>query len=1005
MLILYFLMGSFHPVSITQPASPNIVYFHNPARDNPDLIRFKIATFSTKGKIPDFKRLGLDGRTYKKGEIGHYLIQFTGPIRREWIDTIKQMEVDFPGEYYIPNHAMVARAPSDIVDKILGLKFVQWIGEYKPAYRISPALLNPQKAEVGTNMFGFTVNFDKPGTIMLMVHVFDGEDWRPVVDSIIAMGGEILSHTNNTAGGPNFIRARIPEDKSIDISKAIANMEQVFWVERYYQPRILNAWTRWINQSSNTTGMGDATNTGWYAQLDTSINQTPIYAHGLFGQGQVVGESDTGIDWDNPWWYETSSDMNFNDPGVDYSGPDGTKIKGYQKLSDDHDGQSNNETSTGGSSGHGTHTSTTICGDSLWHDPRSDGILARGDGMAPLAKMAFQDISTTPSNSGSESLDGIPSDLDTLFLWAYNAGARIHSNSWGSSSSSYTTDAMNCDKFMWNHKDFLIFFAMGNAGPDSNTIGSPATAKNIVSVGATQSGAGCNVEATGQESTVWQNPGDTEDRYGYNGGAWKQDGIPDDDYETVAWFSSHGPSDEGLLKPEICTAGGHMIFSGWSTGSTSDGPWADPAAPNTGATSNGTYLCQMGGTSMATPAAAGLAVLVREYYTEGWYPSGSKNSDDAFTPSGALIKATMIASTRNMTGYYTGDSGDKDTHVDIPTNGQGWGMVVLDDALYFSGDTMGLLVYDSLTVDQGGTNVHTFTAGNRCDLKVVMAYTDYYGTQSSSDPLVNDLDLKVDVDGTEYLGNVFSGGYSTTGGSPDNINPTEVVLIPKSSLSSGKSSITVKVIGTEESHTPQPFALVITGDVNQTQSAVELSEFSYNVLPEGIKLYWKVETDNKTKQWAIERALSPSDDYRIIYKTAPLSSDGAHSYSYEDVDCVSGKVYKYRLIKTDIDGKTRRYGPLYIRYTGGGLKFGIVKMGKNPFSRSFWCKYAVPYTGYTQIKVYDIMGRCVNTLYDGILQKGIHEIKWDASGLSEGIYFLKLIQGNKKQTVRLVKID
>ncbi|RLF34448.1 MAG: hypothetical protein DRN08_04635, partial [Thermoplasmata archaeon] len=41
-------------------------------------------------------------------------------------------------------------------------------------------------------------------------------------------------------------------------------------------------------------------------------------------------------------------------------------------------------------------------------------------------------------------------------------------------------------------------------------------------------------------------------------------------------------------------------------------PWADPPSPNSGATSNGTYLCQMGGTSMATPAAAGFCALVRQ---------------------------------------------------------------------------------------------------------------------------------------------------------------------------------------------------------------------------------------------------------------------------------------------------------------------------------------------------------------------------------------------------------
>ena len=51
------------------------------------------------------------------------------------------------------------------------------------------------------------------------------------------------------------------------------------------------------------------------------------------------------------------------------------------------------------------------------------------------------------------------------------------------------------------------------------------------------------------------------------------------------------------------------------------------------------------GTSFAAPAVAGIAALVRQYYTEGWYPSGARQPHHAFTPSGALLKATLINGT------------------------------------------------------------------------------------------------------------------------------------------------------------------------------------------------------------------------------------------------------------------------------------------------------------------------------------------------------------------------
>lgn len=46
---------------------------------------------------------------------------------------------------------------------------------------------------------------------------------------------------------------------------------------------------------------------------------------------------------------------------------------------------------------------------------------------------------------------------------------------------------------------------------------------------------------------------------------------------------------------------------------------------------------------MATPVVAGSAALVRQYFMDGYYPSGTKTQDDAFTPSSALIKAVMIS--------------------------------------------------------------------------------------------------------------------------------------------------------------------------------------------------------------------------------------------------------------------------------------------------------------------------------------------------------------------------
>ena len=66
---------------------------------------------------------------------------------------------------------------------------------------------------------------------------------------------------------------------------------------------------------------------------------------------------------------------------------------------------------------------------------------------------------------------------------------------------------------------------------------------------------------------------------------------------------------------------------------------------------------------MAAPAVAGSAALVRQYYREGWYPTGAKRNPDKFTPTAALIKATLINSSVEVTGAGAYDNGQ----IQVPT--------------------------------------------------------------------------------------------------------------------------------------------------------------------------------------------------------------------------------------------------------------------------------------------------------------------------------------------------
>ena len=154
----------------------------------------------------------------------------------------------------------------------------------------------------------------------------------------------------------------------------------------------------------------------------------------------------------------------------------------------------------------------------------------------------------------------------------------------------------------------------------------------------------------------------------------------------------------------------------------------------------------MTGTSMASPAVAGTAMLVRQYYTEGYYPSGAASVSDTFVPSGALLKATLLNSAVDMTGI----SG-------YPSNLEGWGRLLADNALYFAGESRTLAVFDVRNpegLSTGETDTHDISVtGSGEVLRITMVFTDAPAAAGAAAPVVNDLDLRVTApDGTtSYL--------------------------------------------------------------------------------------------------------------------------------------------------------------------------------------------------------------------------------------------------------------
>jgi len=187
---------------------------------------------------------------------------------------------------------------------------------------------------------------------------------------------------------------------------------------------------------------------------------------------------------------------------------------------------------------------------------------------------------------------------------------------------------------------------------------------------------------------------------------------------------------------------------------------------------------------MTSPAAAAMAALVRQYYTDGFYPTGAAVTANRIAPTAALVKATMLNSTQVMTGTGTGP---------VPNNCQGWGRVLLDNALFFAGQARTLFATDDPGFAQGAagqTKTFTLQVAAGQPLRVTLAWTDFPSTPAASVNLNNDLDLVVSGPSGTFLGNVFAASQSTTGGTADRRNNVEQVAL--SAPAAGSYTITVR---------------------------------------------------------------------------------------------------------------------------------------------------------------------------------------------------------------------
>lgn len=717
----------------------------------------------------------------RAGQRGYYIVQFRGPVQQAWKELVAARGVELIE--YLPDFAFKARMTPAEARQVAALADVGWVGAFQPAYKLSPSL-------------------KRAGTQLYRVRIERGADMAQASGALGQQGAQLVAAQNDVV----VVAA---DAAQLD---ALASVADVAWIENFA-----------FQQKHNEYGGGEIIR----ANIANSRNYN--------GSTQISAVADTGIGGGTAATAHRDIPASrvqaiFNVPGSSSGGC-------YTVV---------NDGAVDVDSGHGTHVAGSVLSGG---DPGGFG-----KGVAPAAKLVFQAVENyvdftgfcAVSNPDGYYLIGIPTDLRTLFTQAYNAGARVHSNSWGSNAAGdYTQDSAYADESIWTNRDLTITFSAGNEGIDGNangvidndSIGSPATAKNVITIGASENdrpGYECDTGLAYQSHDAYQ-PSTTcsgmggQNILGTYGVRWPADypaapistDSTADNAEQMAAFSSRGPTDDTRIKPDV-VAPGTWILSTYSD--MHQEGYGDPANPKNGAFQldgwgmprNGFYK-YFGGTSMSNPIAGGAATLVRDFYQK----TASVNA------SAALVKATLINSAVDLLDE--NNDGANDNDFPIPNVHEGWGRINLDNAT----DGTAKYVDNTSGTTTGAATAYTASVTSAGPLKISLVWSDYPSTAAAAINLVNDLDLEVTAPNgtTVYRGNVFGGGWSATGGSADRRNNVENVYIQ--SAVTGNYSITVR--GFNVPNGPQPFALVVDGATSLTgpQSTGLLSPTSQAAVTSG----------------------------------------------------------------------------------------------------------------------------------------------------------------------------
>jgi hypothetical protein len=184
---------------------------------------------------------------------------------------------------------------------------------------------------------------------------------------------------------------------------------------------------------------------------------------------------------------------------------------------------------------------------------------------------------------------------------------------------------------------------------------------------------------------------------------------------------------------------------------------------------------------------------------------------------------------------------------------------------------------------------------------------------------------------------------------------------------------------------------------------VELASFTSIVSGQNIKLNWVTASEQNNSGFDIERKSIAGNFAKVGFLQGHGTVTIPTNYSFEDKNLQTGK-YQYRLKQIDNNGNFEFHNLNGTVEIGIPAKFSLSQNYPNPFNPVTKIDFDIPKDANVKITVFDMSGREIRTLVKEFKTAGYYTVQFDASGISSGVYFYRLMTDGDIKSVITKKL-